>query len=139
MWALAVRGDGQTLFTGGADGRINVWADSTAAVTEQAQAAAETLLLQQQQLESAVRERKWGKAVELALALEQPQRLRAALSACLQVCGSCDTWARAQIWTSFEPAVYAFPGCTSVLSERSSKNSAFLDGRCFAVRSSLTR
>lgn len=72
-------------WAGGADGRINVWADSTAEVTEQTHAAAETVLLQQQQLESAVRGRKWGKAIELALGLQMPSRLRSALSACLQV------------------------------------------------------
>ena len=63
-----------------------MWADSTAEVTEQAHAAAETVLLQQQQLESAVRGKKWGKAIELALGLQMPSRLRSALSACLQVC-----------------------------------------------------
>jgi hypothetical protein len=54
-------------------------------VTEQAHAETETVLLQQQQLESAVRGHKWGKAIELALGLQMPSRLRSALSACLQV------------------------------------------------------
>ena len=76
VWTLAVRDDGDTVVTGGADGRLNVWKDNTAAELEAEAALTEEQMLKQQDLDNALHNKDYVKAVNLAFELKQPARLR---------------------------------------------------------------
>lgn len=68
------------MVTGGADGRLVMWEDNTAAETEAAALATEEQLLKQQELDNALHKLDYAKAVKLALDLQQPHRLRTTLA-----------------------------------------------------------
>ncbi|KAL1441233.1 hypothetical protein MTO96_008655 [Rhipicephalus appendiculatus] len=73
-WALAVSSDESLLITGGADSTILVWKDCTSEERQEALAKQEELILQEQQLSNLLKEKKWTKALKLALRLEHPFR-----------------------------------------------------------------
>ncbi|KAH7951980.1 hypothetical protein HPB52_016325 [Rhipicephalus sanguineus] len=74
VWALAVSSDESLLITGGADSTILVWKDCTSEERQEALAKQEELILQEQQLSNLLKEKKWTKALQLALRLEHPFR-----------------------------------------------------------------
>jgi hypothetical protein len=74
IWGMTVTRDGQSVLTGGSDSVLCVWADCSALDVEEAAAAKETFVLQEQQLNNLVRNKHWKKAVRLALTLEQPRK-----------------------------------------------------------------
>ncbi|KAH7945877.1 hypothetical protein HPB49_016771 [Dermacentor silvarum] len=73
-WALAVNSDESLLITGAADSTILVWKDCTSEERQEALAKQEELILQEQQLSNLLKEKKWTKALQLALRLEHPFR-----------------------------------------------------------------
>ncbi len=70
-----------TLVSGGGDGVISFWRDTTAATAAAAETAAAQRVEQAQQLENLVRARAYGDAIALALRLEHPARLLALFTA----------------------------------------------------------
>uniref|UniRef100_A0A6M2CX37 Putative transducin beta-like protein n=1 Tax=Rhipicephalus microplus TaxID=6941 RepID=A0A6M2CX37_RHIMP len=73
-WALAVSSDESLLVTGGADSTILVWKDCTSEERQEALVKQEEMILQEQQLSNLLKEKKWTKALQLALRLEHPFR-----------------------------------------------------------------
>lgn len=76
VWALAAApGDDSIVATGGADGLINVWSDTTGQLEDEARADSEQRLAMEQELSNALRAKDVRKAALLALRLEHPARL----------------------------------------------------------------
>uniref|UniRef100_A0A023GM38 Putative wd40-repeat-containing subunit of the 18s rrna processing complex n=1 Tax=Amblyomma triste TaxID=251400 RepID=A0A023GM38_AMBTT len=73
-WALALSADESLLITGAADSTILVWKDCTSEERQEAFEKQEALILQEQQLSNLLKEKKWTKALQLALTLEHPFR-----------------------------------------------------------------
>ncbi|CAN7979790.1 unnamed protein product, partial [Ixodes pacificus] len=74
VWAVTANADESLLVTGAADSAILVWKDCTAEERQETLAKQETLILHEQQLSNLVKEKKWTKALKLALTLEHPFR-----------------------------------------------------------------
>jgi len=84
VWALAVRaagappsGVGEDLVSGGGDGVVTFWRDTTSVAREDALRREERRLLLEQRLSNFARAANWRDAVALALQLDQPGRLLA--------------------------------------------------------------
>jgi U3 small nucleolar RNA-associated protein 13 len=76
IWALALGDkDGDVVASGGSDGSIAVWKDSTEADRETALKDAETETMREQELDNAVHDEKWEEAARLAIAIGRPGRL----------------------------------------------------------------
>ncbi|OMO51098.1 hypothetical protein COLO4_37813 [Corchorus olitorius] len=75
IWALAVGKKTEILATGGSDAIINLWYDSTAAEKEEAFRKEEEGVLRGQELENAVLDAEYTKAIQLALELRWPHKL----------------------------------------------------------------
>ncbi|KAH6766626.1 Transducin family protein / WD-40 repeat family protein [Perilla frutescens var. hirtella] len=75
IWALAIGKQTEMLATGGADAVINLWHDSTAVEKEEAFRKEEEDVLRGQDLENAVLDRDYTKAVRLAFELRRPHKL----------------------------------------------------------------
>lgn len=75
IWALAIGKQTELIATGGGDAVINLWHDSTAAEKEEAFRKEEEDVLRGQDLENAVLDRDYTKAVRLAFELRRPHKL----------------------------------------------------------------
>lgn len=75
IWALAVGKKTEMLATGGGDALINLWHDCTAADKEEAFRKEEVGVLKGQELENAVSDANYSKAIQLAFELRKPHRL----------------------------------------------------------------
>ncbi|XVE62302.1 hypothetical protein DITRI_Ditri06bG0107400 [Diplodiscus trichospermus] len=75
IWALAVGKKTEMLATGGSDAVINLWYDSTAAEKEEAFRKEEEGVLRGQELENAVLDAEYKKAIQIALELRRPHKL----------------------------------------------------------------
>ncbi|XP_058206435.1 protein TORMOZ EMBRYO DEFECTIVE [Rhododendron vialii] len=75
VWALAVGKKTEILATGGSDAVINLWHDSTAADKEEAFLKEEEGVLRGQELENAVSDADYAKAIQLAFELRRPHKL----------------------------------------------------------------
>ncbi|EOY10125.1 Transducin family protein / WD-40 repeat family protein [Theobroma cacao] len=75
VWALAVGKKTEMLATGGSDAVINLWHDSTAADKEEAFRKEEEGVLRGQELENAVLDAEYMKAIQIALELRRPHKL----------------------------------------------------------------
>lgn len=75
VWALAVGQQTEMLATGGRDALINFWHDSTAADKEEAFRKEEEGVLKGQELENAVLDADYTKAIQIAFELRRPHRL----------------------------------------------------------------
>ncbi|KAK7265683.1 hypothetical protein RJT34_33306 [Clitoria ternatea] len=75
VWALAVGRKTEMLATGGGDAVVNLWFDSTAADKEEAFRKEEEGVLKGQELENAVSDADYTKAIQIAFELRRPQRL----------------------------------------------------------------
>lgn len=75
VWALAVGKKTEMLATGGSDAVVNLWYDSTASDKEDAFRKEEEGVLKGQELENAVSDADYTKAIELALELRRPHKL----------------------------------------------------------------
>ncbi|KAF1867244.1 hypothetical protein Lal_00049673 [Lupinus albus] len=80
VWALAVSRKTEMLATGGSDALVNLWFDSTAADKEEAFQKEEMGVLKGQELENAVSDADYSKAIQIAFELRKPHRLYALLS-----------------------------------------------------------
>lgn len=72
VWALTTNREESLVITGAADSTIILWKDCSAQERQEALQKQETLVLQEQELSNLVKERKWTKALHMALALEYP-------------------------------------------------------------------
>ncbi|XP_042485321.1 transducin beta-like protein 3, partial [Macadamia integrifolia] len=75
VWALAVGKKTEMLATGGGDAVINLWYDSTASDKEEAFCREEEGVLRGQELENAVADADYSKAIQVAFELRRPHRL----------------------------------------------------------------
>ncbi|XP_039142084.1 transducin beta-like protein 3 [Dioscorea cayenensis subsp. rotundata] len=75
VWALAVGKKTEMLATGGTDATINMWHDCTAADKEEAFHKEEEAILRGQELENAVTDSDYTKAIQLAFELRRPHKL----------------------------------------------------------------
>ncbi|GLT95057.1 hypothetical protein SLE2022_127620 [Rubroshorea leprosula] len=75
VWALAVGKKTERLATGGSDAVINLWNDSTAADKEEAFHKEAEAVLRGQELENAVFNADYSKAIQLAFELRRPHKL----------------------------------------------------------------
>jgi U3 small nucleolar RNA-associated protein 13 len=84
IWAVAVANDGARIISGGADSLVNVWQDETLIEATKAIHSKEYALLQIQKLENSLREKRFRKAIQLSLQLDQPHRTRSILYTILE-------------------------------------------------------
>ncbi|XP_029130005.1 transducin beta-like protein 3 [Cajanus cajan] len=75
VWALAVGRKTEMLATGGGDAVVNLWFDSTAADKEEAFRKEEEGVLKGQELENAVSDADYTKAIQIAFELRRPHKL----------------------------------------------------------------
>ena len=76
MWALAAAPhDDSMVATGAADGLINIWADTTGQIEDQARQDSDERIALEQELSNAIRAKDVRKAALLALRLQHPARL----------------------------------------------------------------
>ncbi|XP_074294181.1 protein TORMOZ EMBRYO DEFECTIVE-like [Silene latifolia] len=75
VWALAIGRKTEMLATGGSDAVINLWNDSTAAEKEEAFRKEEEEVLRGQDLENAISDADYAKAILLAFQLKKPHKL----------------------------------------------------------------
>ncbi|CAD5197446.1 unnamed protein product [Musa acuminata subsp. malaccensis] len=75
IWSLAVGKKTEMLVTGGTDALINFWHDSTAADKQEAFLREEEAILRAQELENAVSDADYTKAIQLAFELRRPHKL----------------------------------------------------------------
>ncbi|KAJ4827664.1 hypothetical protein Tsubulata_017672 [Turnera subulata] len=75
VWALAVGRKTEMLATGGGDAVINLWHDSTASDKEEAFRQQEESILRGQELENAVVDADYTKAIQIAFELRRPHKL----------------------------------------------------------------
>ncbi|KAK9144295.1 hypothetical protein Sjap_004198 [Stephania japonica] len=75
VWALAVGKKTEMLATGGGDAVVNLWYDSTAADEEEAFRREEEGVLKGQELENAVKDADYTKAIRIAFQLGRPHKL----------------------------------------------------------------
>ncbi|KAK9757313.1 hypothetical protein RND81_01G155600 [Saponaria officinalis] len=80
VWALAIGRKTEMLATGGSDAVINLWNDSTAVEKEEAFRKEEEGVLRGQDLENAISDADYAKAVLLAFELKKPHKLFELLS-----------------------------------------------------------
>ena len=77
VWALDVKPDTCTLVSGGGDGVITFWKDTTSKTAAAAQTAASQRVEQEQQLENLTHAKAYREAITLALQMNHPARLLA--------------------------------------------------------------
>ncbi|KAJ0039122.1 hypothetical protein Pint_22236 [Pistacia integerrima] len=75
VWALAVGKKTEVFATGGSDALVNLWHDSTALDKEEAFRKEEEGVLRGQELENAVLDADYSKAVQIAFELRRPHKL----------------------------------------------------------------
>lgn len=86
IWALALGDrDGDVVASGGSDGSIAVWKDSTEADRETAMKEAETETLREQELDNAVYDQNWVEAAQIAIAIGRPGRLLSVVRRALEL------------------------------------------------------
>lgn len=71
-WSLCVSKDESRFVSGGADGRLVIWKDVTQEEREIELEKREEILLQEQELQNCLKEKKWKKALSLAIILDKP-------------------------------------------------------------------
>jgi U3 small nucleolar RNA-associated protein 13 len=75
VWALAVGKKTEMLATGGSDAVINLWHDATAAEKEEAFRKEEEDTLKGQELQNAISDAEYSKAIQIAFELRRPHQL----------------------------------------------------------------
>ncbi|KAG1331252.1 transducin beta-like protein 3 [Cocos nucifera] len=88
VWALAVGRKTEMLATGGTDAIVNLWHDCTAADKQEAFHKEEEAILRGQELENAVSDADYTRAIQLAFELRRPHKLFELFS---QLCRIGDT------------------------------------------------
>ena len=86
IWALALGdSEGNVAASGGSDGSVAIWKDSTDADRENALKEAETEAMREQELENAVYDEKWEEAAGLAIDMGRPARLLAVIKRAMEL------------------------------------------------------
>lgn len=86
IWALELGDkDGDVVASGGSDGSIALWKDSTEADRETALKEAETETIREQELDNAVYDENWEEAARLAIAIGRPGRLLSVVRRALEL------------------------------------------------------
>ncbi|XP_060581284.1 transducin beta-like protein 3 [Ruditapes philippinarum] len=75
VWAMAVNDAGDSFITGGADSNLIIWKDVTETEQNEVREKQEQFILQGQELSNLIQQKKYLKAIGLAITLEQPFRL----------------------------------------------------------------
>ncbi|CAK7333665.1 unnamed protein product [Dovyalis caffra] len=75
VWALAIGKKSEMFATGGGDAVVNLWYDSTASDKEEAFRKEEEGVLRCQELENAVLDANYNKAIQIAFELRRPHKL----------------------------------------------------------------
>ncbi|KAJ8318545.1 hypothetical protein KUTeg_003636 [Tegillarca granosa] len=75
IWALAINKNENIAVTGGADSTIILWKDITKEEKEEKQQQQEEFILKEQELCNLIQQKKYLKAIGLAITLEQPYRV----------------------------------------------------------------
>ncbi|KAF8369439.1 hypothetical protein HHK36_032554 [Tetracentron sinense] len=75
VWALTIGKKTEMLATGGSDAVINLWHDSTAADKEEAFHREEEMVLKGQEMENALSDADYTKAIQIAFELRRPHKL----------------------------------------------------------------
>ncbi|KAK4319113.1 hypothetical protein Pmani_009946 [Petrolisthes manimaculis] len=73
-WALAVSRDEARVVTGGEDSKLVLWNDVTQLDQQKAQVEADRLAAEEQTLANLLKDKKWTKALRIAIGLSQPFR-----------------------------------------------------------------
>uniref|UniRef100_A0A3P8WAM9 Transducin beta like 3 n=1 Tax=Cynoglossus semilaevis TaxID=244447 RepID=A0A3P8WAM9_CYNSE len=84
VWGLHGSGKDDKMVTGSADSNITVWVDVTEVEIEEEQAKQEDQILKQQQLSNLLHEKKYLKALGLAISLDQPHTVLTVIKAIRQ-------------------------------------------------------
>lgn len=71
-WALCVSKDESRVLSGGADGKLVIWKDVTQEKREEEIEKNQEILLKEQELSNFLKEKKWKKALGLAIILDKP-------------------------------------------------------------------
>ncbi len=71
-WALCISRGEERIVSGGADGRLVVWRDVSEEKREEQLAERQEVVLKEQELSNFLREKKWKKALGLAILLDKP-------------------------------------------------------------------
>ncbi|XP_076473049.1 transducin beta-like protein 3 [Babylonia areolata] len=74
-WALAVHPSEDLVISGGADATVILWKDTTDEEAQLVRAKLEKQILQEQRLENYIQDKKYLKAIGLAITLDQPYRV----------------------------------------------------------------
>ncbi|XP_013390032.1 transducin beta-like protein 3 isoform X3 [Lingula anatina] len=74
-WALTANKKGDIIVSGAADSSIIVWKDTTETEIEEAKAKEEDTIIKEQELSNLLQQKKYLKAIGLAITLEQPFRV----------------------------------------------------------------
>jgi WD40 repeat protein len=77
VWALDIANDGCAVVSGGMDGTVQVWCDGTELQASEAAARKDDEALVTQRIDDAARYHKWPVAVDSALHLNMPRKLKA--------------------------------------------------------------
>ncbi|XP_068192924.1 transducin beta-like protein 3 [Antennarius striatus] len=85
VWGLHVSRKDDKMVTGSADSNITVWVDVTEVELAEEQAKQEDQILKQQELSNLLHEKKYLKALGLAIALDQPHTVLTVIKAIRQV------------------------------------------------------
>eukprot|EP01117_Protostelium_nocturnum_P020075 TRINITY_DN887_c0_g2_i1.p1 TRINITY_DN887_c0_g2~~TRINITY_DN887_c0_g2_i1.p1 ORF type:complete len:845 (-),score=185.07 TRINITY_DN887_c0_g2_i1:138-2672(-) len=75
VWALCISRDESKFISGGADSKIHVWNDISVQEQEEKIRMTEEILLKQQELNNYLVSKDYKKAIKLAFALDQPNRI----------------------------------------------------------------
>lgn len=75
VWGLAISSDENSVITGGADSTILEWQDITQEVEDTTRKEQEQFIIREQELSNLIQQKKYHKAIALAIKLEQPFRV----------------------------------------------------------------
>lgn len=90
VWGLHGSRKDDKMVTGSADSNISVWVDVTEEELAEEQAKQEEQILKQQELSNLLHEKKYLKALGLAISLDQPHTVLTVIKAIRQVEDTCD-------------------------------------------------
>uniref|UniRef100_A0A8C5GRB7 U3 small nucleolar RNA-associated protein 13 C-terminal domain-containing protein n=1 Tax=Gouania willdenowi TaxID=441366 RepID=A0A8C5GRB7_GOUWI len=90
VWGLHASRKDDLMVTGSADSKITVWKDVTEVELAEEQAKQEDQILKQQELSNLLHEKKYLKALGLAIALDQPQTVLTVIKAIRQGENTCE-------------------------------------------------
>lgn len=91
VWALCMSKDEKRYISGGADGKLTVWKDVTEEKREEELEKRQEILLKEQELSNYLKEKKWKKALGLAILLDKPFKCYEIINEILQQTTEADS------------------------------------------------